>query len=162
MQDILINMLLEYIRENNPDVLHELESEGRLMPYLTEKISSTAELVQQLQAAGQPVYSIEQNCMEVLTKDLRPSKYNYICNILEEEFETEYNRLLQSGLLLYEVINMITRCQSVFQDLKFSEENEDNRFLRYAIAGAIIEYLESNRESENVSNELQQSTETEG
>jgi predicted AAA+ superfamily ATPase len=52
-------------------------------------------------------------------------------------------------------------CQSVFDDLNFSEENEDNRFLRYAITGVLKEYLD-NVKSENVSDELQQSTKTEG
>ena len=151
---------MDYIRENNPDILHELESEGRLMLYLTEKVSTTDILIQELQAAGQPGFIIEQSCMESLTKDLRPSRHHYICTILEEEFETEYNQLVQSGLLQYEAINMVNQCTSVFDDLKFSEENEDNRFLRYAIAGAVIEYLESTRGSETVSNELQQSAET--
>lgn len=55
---------------------------------------------------------------------------------------------------------MIGCCDSVFNDLKFSEENEDNHFIRYEICGAISEYLDSNRVNENVSNELQQSAET--
>ena len=56
---------------------------------------------------------------------------------------------------------MIAYCQSVFDDLNFSEENEENRFLRYAITGVIKEYLEEVR-GENVKNGLQQSTKTEG
>jgi hypothetical protein len=36
---------------------------------------------------------------------------------------------------------MITACEEVFDELKFAEAAEDNRFLRYAITGAIYEYL---------------------
>jgi hypothetical protein len=55
---------------------------------------------------------------------------------------------------------MIHHCQSTFDDLKFSDETEDNQFLRYAIIGAVSDYLDS--ENENVSHELQQPTETAG
>lgn len=162
MKDILINKLFEYIRENNPDILFALEAEDKLRYWLYEKISSVEGLIKDLEKSGQPEYMIEETCMDEMTKELRPSRYNYISNLLEQEFEKDYGKLVQSGLLQHEVINMVGYCQSVFDDLKFSEETEDSRFTYYAIAGAISEYLESNRESENVSNELQQSAEAEG
>lgn len=55
---------------------------------------------------------------------------------------------------------MISFCNSTFDDLVFAEENVDNQFIRYAITGAVSEYLESNRVNESVSNELQQSAKT--
>lgn len=141
MQDILINKLHEYIRENNPDVLMQLEQDGKVTEYLTNKISSVNALMNQVEK-GQPAYIIEDACMDVLTQDLRPSKFNYISSVLEEEFEATYQQLQESGTLKFEVINLINQCQSVFEDLNFSEANEDNQFLRYAITGAVSEYLE--------------------
>lgn len=61
-----------------------------------------------------------------------------------------------------EVINMINYCLPVFDDLRFSVETEDNRFLHYAITGVVKEYLQSNSENEKVSNGLQQSAKTQG
>ncbi|MFM9910208.1 MAG: DUF1896 family protein [Chitinophagaceae bacterium] len=160
MQEILINKLLEYIRDNNPDILFALEAEATVTIWLSEKVSAVDTLIIQLKEQQQPDYEIEETCMDIITKDLRPSKYNYICNLLEEEFQQHYQQLLQTGLLQHEVINMIHHCQSTFDDLKFSEETEDNQFLRYAIIGAVSDYL--NSENENVSNELQQPTKTAG
>ncbi len=160
MQEILINKLLEYIRDNNPDILFALEAEATVTIWLSEKVSAVDTLIIQLKEQQQPDYEIEETCMDIITKDLRPSKYNYICNLLEEEFEQHYQQLLQTGLLQHEVINMIHHCQSTFDDLKFSEETEDNQFLRYAIIGAVSDYL--NSENENVSHELQQPTKTAG
>jgi hypothetical protein len=159
MQGTLINNLYQYIRANNPDILLDLEETGSVTTYLSNKVSSVDYLYKQLTTEGKPAYIIEELCMNLLTQDLKPSRYNYIHNLLETEFELKYNQLTESGLLLYEVSNMIKYCQSVFDDLNFSEENEDNRFLRYAITGVVKEYLE-NMTSENVSDELQQSTET--
>jgi len=160
MQGTLINNLYQYIRANNPDILLDVEETGSVTTYLSDKVSSVDFLYKQLSTEGKPAYIIEELCMNFLTQDLKPSRYNYIRNILEAEFELKYNQLIQSGLLLYEVSNMIKYCQSVFDDLNFSEANEDNRFLRYAITGVIKEYLD-NVTSENVSDELQQSAETE-
>lgn len=154
MKDSLINKLHEYIRENNPDVLMQLEEDGKVNEYLSDRLSTVVVLLNQLNK-GQPGYIVEETCMDTMTQDLRPSKYNYINNILEEEFESTYQQLKESGTLKFDVINLIHQCQSVFEDLNFSEENEDNRFTRCAIIGCISEYLESVvSEQDNVSNEL--------
>ena len=160
MKAILLNNLYEYIKENNPDILLALEETGDTTKYLSDKVNSIDSLVKQLTEQGKPQYIIEETCINALTKDLNPSRYYYILRVLESEFEEQYNLYTSSGLLLFEISNMIKECNSVFDDLNFAEENEDNRFLRYAITGVIKEYLE-NVTSENVSDELQQSTETE-
>jgi hypothetical protein len=160
MKEILIGKLLEYIRNNNPDIVFALEAEDKLRSWLYDKAYRAEPLIQQLKNDKQPDYIIQETCLDEMTRDLRPSRYNYILHILEEEFETDYKQLLQSGLLQHEVVNMINYCNSRFDDLVFAEENEDNQFIRYAITGAVSEYLESNRGNEPVSNELQQSAET--
>jgi hypothetical protein len=162
MQENLVNKLLEYIRENNPDVLFQLEQEAGLTQYLNQKVSDVTDLIEQLKNEQLPAYQIESLCLEQMTAELRPSKYNYICGILSDEFENEYAQLIADGLLQYEAINMVNYCLPVFDDLRFSEETEDNQFLRYAIIGMIKEYLESNSVKENVSNELQQSAKIQG
>lgn len=160
MKEILISKLLEYIRDNNPDILFALEADDKLRSWLYDKAYSAETLIQQLKNDKQPDYIIQETCLDEMTRDLRPSRYNYILNILETEFERDYEQLLHSGLLQHEIINMISYCNSTFDDLVFSEENENNQFTRYAITGALSEYLESNRVNETVSNELQQSAET--
>lgn len=160
MKEILIGKLLEYIRDNNPDILFDLEAKDKLRIWLYDKVSTAGPLIKQLRNSSQPEYVIVETCLEEITKELRPSRYNYILNILETEFENGYKQLLQSGLLQHEVVNMISFCNSTFDDLVFAEENEDNQFIRYAITGAVSEYLESNRVNETVSNELQQSAKT--
>ena len=159
MQQALITKLHEYITENNPDLLFQLEEDGKVTEYLSGKISTVSALIKQTEN-GKPAYIIEDACMDVLTQDLRPSKFNYISNLLQEEFESTYNQLQESGAIKFEVINLINQCQSVFEDLNFSNENEDNQFLRYAIIGTISGYLIS--ENENVKDGVQQSTKTEG
>lgn len=162
MQELLIQKIHQYIIANNPDLLIELQVNSSVTSYLQTKVSGIVEMLEQLLLDKTPEYIIEETCMEVLTQDLRPSRYNYIKEILEEDFTKQYEQFREDGILTTEIINLIQLCGSVFEDLNFSLENEDNQFTRYAITGQINEYLEGNGENENVSNGLQQSTETTG
>ena len=142
MQEILKHKLHDYIKENNPDVLLTLEVENSVTKYVFDKVNSLNHLVEELEKDNKPAYIIEEICMNELTKDLKPSKFNYIINILEEEFEFAHQQLSKLRLLQYEVMNMIAHCEQLFESFNFNEENEDNRELRYAVTGIISEYLD--------------------
>lgn len=133
--------LYDYMVRNNLDLVISLQEESKVSTYLRERLASIEPQVKQWWEDGTPAYIVEERCLEELTKTLRPSKFNYIRSILEEEFEEECARLQESGVLTYEIMNLIESCSSVFEELGFSEANEDDRYLRYAVTGQIKEYL---------------------
>lgn len=111
------------------------------MEYLTGKVEGIDDLPEQLLAEGKPAYIVEEVCMHELTQEFRPSRYNYLISVVEEDFQSEYLQLLKTGVLTYEVINLLKDCDPIFDYLKFSEENEDDRKIRYAIIRAIQLHL---------------------
>ena len=143
MQQILIAKLHEYITQNNLDLLIALQQESRVSVYLKDKVDAAGPLVDELVAENTPAYLIEERCMDYLTKDLRPSRFNYLLTILDEEFENDYTQLEENGILTYEIINLIDACKPVFETLGFTEDNEDDQHLRNAIIGAVKEYLDN-------------------
>jgi hypothetical protein len=162
MQNTLIGLLYHYMQENNPEFLLELEEKEQVRNYLHEKVNGINSLLCELQNSLTPQTEVEEICLKALTADLRPSRFNYINSLLEEDFAQQYKSFIENNLLKTEAINLVNFCRSAFDDLQFSEVNEGNNFIRYAICGAINEYLESNSANETVSNELQQPPETEG
>ena len=142
MHTILTEKLRSYLAENNPDMLVGLQSSFSVTRYLEDKVALVMPLAELLIAEGKPQYIIEELCMEELTKALRPSKFHYIKEILEEDFLPAYGRFREMGVLTYEIINLIEACKPAFETIGFREENEDDRQLRYAITGSIQEYLE--------------------
>lgn len=62
-----------------------------------------------------------------MTEELRPSRYLYIRSVIEEEFNLDYERLKENGVLTYEVINLIEACKGIFNDFDFSRKNEEDR-----------------------------------
>ena len=128
---------------NNPELWLDLEADFSLTRYLEQKVYAIQPFLAALLSANKPAYIIEELCLNELTKDLRPSKFNYIRNLLEEEFEEDYLWMKENGLLTYEIVNMINACKPVFETAGFNEEKEGDRELYYTITGAIKGYLES-------------------
>ena len=143
MLEMLKEKLWTYIVHNNPDVMLNLQQDFAVTDYLEEKVNGIQFLTSQLRAENKPGYIIEELCMAELTKDLRPSKFNYIRGVLEEEFDLDFQRIKESGLLTYEIMNLISESETVFETLGFTQDNEQDRMLRYAIAGTIRQYMES-------------------
>jgi hypothetical protein len=142
MKKQLIRQLYHYLLQNHTDLLIALQEEHRLDNYLKQKVESVGELLAQLQEEKRPAYVVEALCLEELTRDLRPSRFNYMRELLESEFGPDYRRMLQSGILTYELISLIGACEPIFEVFAFGEESEDNRELKNAVTGMIAEYLE--------------------
>ena len=79
--------------------------------------------------------------MDALTRELRPSPFLYLFRLLEEEFEEDFHRMREDGILTYELINILGCCRDIFERNAFSEETEEDRHLRYEITGAVGDYL---------------------
>ncbi len=143
METVLMEKLYDYIKDNNPDLFMVLQEESKLTDYINDRVKSMTTVIQQWQAADKPNYMIEEACLAIMTEDLRPSKFHFINNVLEEEFETKWLELNNNGLLIYETINLIEACEPLFTSLGFTAANEDNQQLRNAIIGNISDYFET-------------------
>lgn len=142
MTEQLTQQLHDYLVQNHLDLLIALQEEHRLGQYISGKVDSVKELCESLQAENRPPYVIEALCLEELTRDLRPSRFNYMRELLEQEFEDDYGRMRDHGILTYELINLTGACEPIFEVFAFGEENEESRELKYALMGMIGEYLE--------------------
>lgn len=145
MHQQLKERLWAYIVHNNPELMFNLQEDYKVTQYLEDKVSSVMSMALNLMGQDKPGYAITELCMAEMTKELRPSRYNYLTTILSEEFIETYERLRESGLLTYETINLIGHCNPVFEQFGFNEETQEASILRYAIIGSVAEYLESSQ-----------------
>ena len=145
MQELLIRKLHDYLGDNNPDILIKLQSTGNVTQYLKEKVSSVDSMMMELIRTDTDPYFIEELCMYSLTADLRPSRFNCVKEIFEEEFEQLSLMYYEMGILRFELLNMVEAFTPIFEALHFSEDNVESRLLRYAICGAIQNYIESKK-----------------
>jgi hypothetical protein len=68
-------------------------------------------------------------------------RYDYLQLVLEEEFEQTHLTFHVSGILIYELLNLLAACAHLFDEFGYPED-EDSRLLRYAVTGTIADYLE--------------------
>lgn len=141
MQSMLKEKLWAYIVHNNPELMVSLQEDFSVTKYLEEKVNGIMPMAEQLLSENRPLYSTIEICLDTMTEELRPSRYLYIRSVIEEEFNLDYERLKENGVLTYEVINLIEACKGIFNDFGFSRENEEERHLKYAIIGQVHEYL---------------------
>jgi macrodomain Ter protein organizer (MatP/YcbG family) len=141
MQSVLTEKLWAYIVHNNPDLMISLQEDYSVTRYLEEKVNAVLPMVEQLLGEGRAPYIIEELCLNAMTEELQPSRYQYIRSVIEEEFNGDYERMKENGTLTYEVVNLIETCKGIFSDFDFNSENETNRNLRYAIIGQVHDYL---------------------
>jgi hypothetical protein len=141
MQSLLKEKLRAYIQQNNPELLIRLQESYSVTTYLEDKVSSAMPIVLRLLEEGKPGYVIEELALSELTEELRPSRFNYLQMVLEEEFSSDYNAFKTAGVLTYETINLTEACRELLDNFPFTEDSEDDRFLRYAVIAKISEYL---------------------
>ena len=141
MEDLLKEKLWFYIIHNNPDLMFTLQEDYSVLDYLNEKISSVKSILEDMLSDGTPQYIIEEICLNVLTEDLKPSRFLYIRSLLFDEFEKTYAAFQESGILTYEVINLMESCKPIFETIGFTKENEEDPTLRNALIGQIVDYL---------------------
>ena len=137
MTDKLQALLLGYIKENNPELLLQLEQDDALHAWVLDKIRE----VEMVLLDAKPNLPNETDCMEMLTADLKPSKFKYVRDLFETEFTHEYDRMLEAGTLTYELVNMVSACHDLFDDMPLVEDIE-NPDLDHAVAGVINDYLQ--------------------
>ena len=145
LKTLLIGKLHTYMLQHHTDLLIALQEEHRLSHYLSSKVDSVSALIAELQSEQRPAYVIEALCLEELTRDLRPSRFSWMRELLEAEFPDDHRRMERSGILTYELINLIGACEPIFEVFSFGEDTEDSQQLKYAVMGMIAEYLENQK-----------------
>ena len=141
MQTVLKEKLWAYLVHNYPDLLLELQENGSLETYLEEKVSSILPLTREMLSAGSPSDLIEEYCLNAMVEELWPSKYSYIRLVLEEEFPRDYDKLERAGTLVFELLNMLKACQSVFEDFGFDHQSLGSNKLRHAVIACVHDCL---------------------
>jgi hypothetical protein len=106
------------LRRLDPALYARLQDERRLTDYIADNLLEP----------------------EYVGRELLSSKFDYLELVFEEEFEEEYYRFKNSGILHYELLNLVTVCTPVMEEMGFPT-GEDSRLLRYAVIALIADYL---------------------
>lgn len=143
MEQILIHQLHSYMLQNNPDLLLALQGTGKVTEYLEQKVQTAYPLLDRLVEEETSPGFIEEECMDFLTRDLKPSRYLFLSDFLETQFSTKYLRWKQQGILVYKIANLEALLIPIFEDFQFSEDSQTDTAFKYVLLKKIQEYFHS-------------------
>lgn len=140
----LIGNLWAFIKINNPELALELQESDREDEYLNAKVDSVYDYFLQLTNAKTSHEAIDELCMNRLTADLQPSRFNYLTAVLKDEFCGIYRIWYQKGRRVELTIKLTGFCKPVFDLMGLRCEKPTHDCLYYAITEQIQAYLREN------------------
>ena len=142
MDEWLRNYLWCFIRINNPELALRLEDEDDRKEYLISKVETLRDFFYDLKARKLSHESIEELCINKMTVDLRPSRFNYIVNLLHRQFPHHYAQLLENGIVKITALAILGESKADFERYVFSSEHPDYDSLYCAILLRILQYIQ--------------------
>lgn len=141
----LKEQLWAHILVHNPDLSVRLDQDYGILNYLEDKVNAVLPLAEQMLAEGRPEHAVIELSMDILTDDLRPSRYDYILLLLIEDYPSDYARFKSEGTVRYHAIQMTGVCKDIFDNLDFKEENLHSNLVYQSILIGMQDYLITHR-----------------
>ncbi|MWB94942.1 hypothetical protein GON26_11230 [Flavobacterium sp. GA093] len=141
MENILKEKLWEYIIHNNPELMYKLQDKYGVSEYLEDKVKSVLVLADEMLSECTPREIIEEICLNLLTTELKPSRFTYLSSLLFEEFEGTYVDFARSGTLTYEVLNIMGACSELFETNNFTAGSNTDPNFKNTLIPKITDYL---------------------
>lgn len=141
----LMERLWAHIVVHNPEFMEKLKEDNSVTQYLETKVNVVIPILEQHLSEGKPDYAAAELCLNLLIEDLMPSRFDYIQNMLLEDFREERNDFVTAGTLFHESVKLVEVLKHEFEEVGFSEENKEHSKVYYAIATQVSLYLEAQK-----------------
>jgi len=150
MENILKEKLWEYIIHNNPELMYKLQEQYGVTEYLDQKVKSVIALADEMASECTPGEIIEEICLNVLTAELKPSRFTYLRSLLLEEFNTTYVDFANTGTLTYEVLNLMEAYSELFETNGFTAGSQTDPNFKNTLIQKISDYLNRLQKSDSL------------
>lgn len=141
MEAELLENFRAYLVSHHPDLVLNSNPDYPLSRFIRERMEGVMPTLKFLQDQGKPAHEILAICMKELTNGLRPSRADYIREVIATEYPREHHLMINSGTLTARVAKLVAICADVFEAFGFSKANHDCTRLRHAMIAKISEDL---------------------
>ncbi|WP_354375900.1 hypothetical protein [Pedobacter africanus] len=136
-----MNGLTAYVAENNPELAITLSPKVSMIDFLNGKVQLVLPVAARLIQSGKSKDEVIRACINIMTVELRPSRYQYIRGLVESDFPEDFLRMQANGVLKAEVVHLVCSAAIIFRSFDFSEETAQSNLLRHAIVAHIADHL---------------------
>lgn len=141
MEELLMADYHPYLYLDNPEILIKdslLYSKPRT---LKKKVKKTCDRIREMIALGQPQQEIIDQSVELITSELRPSRFGYVCAVIASEFPKTFLKWVRINQLTDQVLDVLSACEPVFSLLKFNSHTAEQHSIYITISNFIRHYL---------------------
>ena len=83
--------------------------------------------------------------VELITAELRPSQFGYVCAMIASEFSAVFLRWVRAKTLKEEVGGAVRACEPVFEALRFNVHTKEQHHIYTLVKNCIKHYLKTSR-----------------
>jgi hypothetical protein len=141
MQELLMADCHPYLYLDNPEILIK-DSQVFCKPRsLKKKVKKTSDRIREMIALGQPQQEIIDQSVELITAELRPSRFGYVCAVIASEFPKTFLKWVKINALADQVLDVVSACEPVFGLLKFNSHTAEQHRIYTTVTNFIRHYL---------------------
>lgn len=145
MEELLLAESHAYLYLDNPEILlkdSQLHCRGGS---LNKKVNKTCTRIKKMIASGFSPDEIIDQSVELITAELRPSRFGYVCAVIASEFPNTFIRWVKTNALTDQVLEVLSACEPVFSLLKFNVRTAEQHSIYTTVTNFIRHYLKNKR-----------------
>lgn len=141
MQELLMADCHPYLYLDNPEILIKDPQVYGKPRSLKKKVKKTSDRIREMIALGQPQQEIIDQSVELITAELRPSRFGYVCAVIASEFPKTFLKWVKINALADQVLDVVSACEPVFGLLKFNSHTAEQHSIYITVTNFIRHYL---------------------
>lgn len=141
MEELLTAECYPYLFLDNPEILIK-DSQLFYKPrQLKKKVRETSQRIREMISGGIPRQEVIDQSVELITAELRPSRFGYVCVLIASEFPKTFLRWVKIDALAEQVLDVLSACEPVFNLLKFDALAAEQHSIYRTVTNFIGHYL---------------------
>lgn len=141
MEELLTAGYYPYLHLDNAEILIK-DSQVYCQPRsLKKKVKKTCDQIREMITRGVSREEIIDHSFELITSELRPSRFGYVCAVIASEFPRTFLKWVKIDELADQVLDVLSACEPVFKLLKFSTHSAEQHSIYVTLTNFIRHYL---------------------
>jgi hypothetical protein len=147
MEELLTAGYYPYLHLDNPEILIKYPLVHRQVRELKGKVKKTSDQIREMMARGISREEIIDQSVELITSELRPSRFGYVCAVIASEFPKTFLKWVKIDELSDQVLDVLRACEPVFNLLKFKAHLAEQHSVYLTVTSFIGHYLKRKNRS---------------
>ncbi|WP_229213632.1 DUF4133 domain-containing protein [Dyadobacter psychrotolerans] len=147
MEDLMMTGHYPFLYLDNPEILIKDSQVFSKPRSLKKKVNKTCSKIREMIALGGAQVDVIDQSVELITAELRPSRFGYVCAMIASEFPKTFLKWVRINELTDQVLDVVSACEPVFRLLKFNSHTAEQHSIYITVSNFIRHYLKRKKKN---------------